>query len=110
MTSYGGRYLLPLSTDTYGFGNIFVIDLFYTLPLIALWFTYVFLKKKAARKTLSIILAMWIVIYPAFTFFAKYEAEDTFAASLGAQGKPYSRMMSSAEPLQAFLWRGVVQA
>ncbi len=50
MTAYGGRYLLPFSSLTYSFDNIFVIDFFYTLPLIALWFIYIFLKKKPLRK------------------------------------------------------------
>lgn len=110
MTSYGGRYLLPFSTDTYSLNNIFVIDLFYTIPLIVFWFVYIFLRKKTSRRIFSIVGAIWIVLYPAFTFVAKHITENTFASSLNVQWRSYSRMMSSPEPLQAFLWRGVVQA
>ena len=34
MTAYGGRYLIPFSSLTYSFDNIFVVDLFYTIPLV----------------------------------------------------------------------------
>lgn len=110
MTSYGGRYLLPFSSLTYSFDNIFVIDLFYTLPLIVLWVVYIFLRKKAWRKIRYTIGAIWIVIYPAFTFFSKNVATHAFKASLSAENISYSRMITTPEPLQAFLWRAVVQS
>lgn len=34
MTTYGMRWFLPFDSTTYSFDNIFVIDLFYTIPLI----------------------------------------------------------------------------
>lgn len=110
MTSYGGRYLLPFSSFTYSFDNIFVIDLFYTLPLIALWFVYIFIKKTSFRKIRYRIGAIRILIYPAFTFFSKNIATHAFQSSLSTQQISYTRMMTAPEPLQAFLWRAVVQS
>jgi|GEM_PF-5913683 len=109
MTSYGGRYLLPFTSDTFSFNNIFVIDLFYTIPLIILWFGYIVIKKKAVRHLWYIIGALWIIAYPVFTFIAKHVAANAFSSSLESQNINYNRMMTSPEPLQAFLWRGVVQ-
>lgn len=109
MTSYGGRYLLPFSTATYSFDNIFVIDFFYTIPLIIIWFIYVSLRKPSTKKIIYLIGAAWVLIYPAFTFFAKNIATHAFQASLSTKGISYNDITTSPEPLQAFLWRGVVR-
>lgn len=109
MTAYGGRYLLPFSSLTYSFDNIFVVDAFYTTLLIVLWRVYIFLRKKSARKIWYLIGAVWIIIYPIFSIVSKSVASDAFADSLQEQWVNYSRMITTPEPLQTFLWRGVVQ-
>ncbi len=109
MTTYGIRFLLPFSSTTFSADNIFVIDLIYTIPLIVLWLIYTFLKKVRARRIVKIISWVWLILYPLFTLFAKHIVTEKFTDSLDAKNISYSRVYTTPEPLQAFLWRGVVQ-
>lgn len=109
MTSYGIRWFLPFTSQTFSLGNIFVIDLFYTVPLILLWTIYIFLKKVTHRRILKTISRIWLLAYPLFSMFAQQEVKEVFTANLDAQHITYGRMYVTPEPLQAFLWRAVVK-
>ncbi len=109
MTSYGTRFLLPFTDATFSRDNIFVVDMFYTIPLIIIWFVYLFLRKKSWRKMRYRIGAVWILIYPLFTMITKQVVNNVFANSLHEQQVESTKIKTSPEPLQAFLRRGVAK-
>lgn len=110
MTSYGIRLLLPFTDRTFSLNNIFVIDFFYTLPLILLWFIYVLLRKQRARHIIKLFSWAWILLYALTTFVTQYYVADVFTDSLDKQQITHSRIFVTPEPLQTFLWHGVVQS
>ena len=110
MTNYGIRFLLPFSDATLSLNNIFVIDLIYSIPLIILWFIYVFVKKHATRRIIKTISRVWLIVYPLFTFVTQHYVTKVFEGSLDAQNIQHSRIFTTSEPLQTFLRHGVVQA
>ncbi len=110
MTNYGIRFLLPFSDATLSLNNIFVIDLIYSIPLIILWFIYVFVKKHATRRIIKTISRVWLIVYPLFSFIMQHHAKSIFINSLDAQSISHSRVFTTSEPLQVFLWHGVVQS
>lgn len=110
MTNYGIRFLLPFSDATLSLNNIFVIDLIYSIPLIILWFIYVFVKKHATRRIIKTISWVWLIVYPLFSFIMQNHAKNTFIDSLNTQNIPHSRIFTTSEPLQTFLRHGVVKS
>lgn len=109
MTTYGIRRFLPFDGTTYSFDNIFVIDLFYSIPLILFRLVMIFLKNKLSRKILWIAGAAWMLIYPIASLLMKNVATDVFTQSLQQHNMSAARLYTAPEPLQTFLRHGIAK-
>lgn len=110
-TTWGTQLFWPFSREGIAFYNVFVIDPFYTVPFMAL-LIWAATKKKhdPMRQRLN---ALGLIIssgYLAFTFVAKYEANQAFEENLSRQGIEYEDYISKPTPFNAILWAVTVKA
>jgi len=107
MTVYGTQLFLPLTNYPYGVGSVFIIDLFYTLPLLigVGWA----LKTRGGgyglrANTVGLVLS---TVYLAWGVFAQQQASRVANASLAAQSIAAERVLVTPTAFNSLLWRVV---
>jgi inner membrane protein len=107
-TSYGTQLFWPLMPTPTAWSSIFIIDPFYTAPLImAVLLGLAFgLRDKMARAPL-IALAL-SSLYLGSTLAGKSMAEQRVEAQLAHQGIQAEALFSTPTPLNSLLWRVIV--
>ncbi|HVJ44947.1 MAG TPA: metal-dependent hydrolase, partial [Luteolibacter sp.] len=109
-TVYGTSVLWPFSNARIGFNNLFIIDPFYTLPLLVtlVWLAFLRTKKQLPKRRR---LCWWGLglssAYVALSFGAKQLASEGFDADLKRRGISYSRRL---ERLSADLGKGRLES
>jgi inner membrane protein len=106
-TTYGTQILQPFSNQLFSFNSIFIIDLFYTLPLIGGVAVALFMGTKSSRRR----WANWIgiglsTIYLLAGFTVKSHVNNTFEQNFERQGIQPEQYMTTPTPLNIFLWTG----
>lgn len=108
-TSYGTQLFWPLKPTPASWSSIYIIDPFFTLPLLlaVLWMAirgYAPGRGTALRWTLY-----WCVLYLALSLGFKQLAQAHVRAQLHKQGHTVSAMFSSPQPFNILLWRVVAR-
>lgn len=103
MTTYGMRYFLPRSGQTYSTDNVFVVDFWAWVITIGGLVVYLFsqVKKKIAQAILILV-----GIYFACTFALQAYVHEVFRSNYWSWVNIGKTM---PEPFQPFLWRHIVQ-
>ncbi len=110
MTVYGTQLALPFSNHPFGVDSIFIIDLFYTLPLLVgvIWVLatrgehqgHIGQRANAVGLVLS-------TVYLAWGFAAQQQVEQIARASLAQQGIVAEHLLVTPTPFNTVLWRVV---
>jgi inner membrane protein len=109
-TTYGTQYLLPFSHTLVGFNNINVVDIFFTLPFLALVIAFLCMKRDTPRRTKTAWAGLsYAIIYILFTFGNKYYVSRHFEAELKRQNIPSTELSTSPALFQNFLWCAIAQ-
>jgi len=104
-TTYGTQLFLPFSDYRVAFNNIFVADLFYTIPLLLGVIAALFFARQSNKRQLMNWTGIGVSsIYMLFTFGAKFYTNGIFEKNLKAQNIQYERYTTSPTPLNAFFW------
>lgn len=109
-TTYGTRILYPLTKSYYSLNNVFVVDLFYTLPLliavIALWI----LKNKNPKRSkiinISLILSTGYLLWGLIVREVIYSKFETI---LQEKNIAVEKMTVVPTPFNTFLWQVVAK-
>lgn len=108
-TSYGTQLFWPLRPTPAKWSSIFIIDPFYTVPLlVAVVAALLFGYGPRVRKGLIAALG-WGVVYLGLSLGAKTLAEQRVLRTVAQDGIPIARVFSTPQPFNILLWRVVVQ-
>jgi inner membrane protein len=108
---YGTQVLEPFAPHRVWFGNMFIIDPLFTLPLL-LPLLLVLRSRPGSRWRTWLPRAGMLAaaLYVSASFLLQQQANDRFAAAIEAQGIPARQWHSSAAPLTTLYWRCLVDA
>jgi inner membrane protein len=109
--SYGTMILEPFSSKRISINNLFIIDLFFLVPiLICLILAMVWGRKNPARRMkIATITSCWLCIYFLASLVIKQIANNHFDQLLTARGIVKERMMTAPTFSNIFLWRMVAE-
>jgi len=108
MTVYGTQLALPFTDRPYGVGSVFIIDLFYTLPLLA--GTGWALRLRGAGRHALAANAVGLVLSTAYLgwgMWAQQQVTGVARQALAAQGIVADRLLVTPTPFNTLLWRVV---
>ena len=112
-TTYGTKVFAPFSGYPASFDNLFIIDLFFTIPLLVAVVIGFFVKPKDWKKGKGIRSAWWCLgvscFYVGLSFWAKYSVGKAFEADLARRGVAWQRKMEAPTPFNIVLWRALVE-
>lgn len=109
LTSYGTQLFWPLRPIPASWSSVFIIDPFYTLPLLLTVLAgLVFGLRPAMCRALTCVLLIGAT-YLAASLGAKQWAEHTVARFLHEQGYQPVALFSAPQPLNIILWRVVAR-
>lgn len=109
LTSYGTQLLWPLRPTPASWSSVFIIDPFYTLPLLIGVLVALFTGlRPAVCKALGGLLLIGAG-YLLASQAAKHWAEDRVRDMLADQGRTPVAMFSAAQPFNIVLWRVVAR-
>jgi len=106
-TAYGTQLFWPLKPVPASWSSIFIVDPFFTLPLLlaVLWAA---LRGRAHSRALYGTL-IWCVVYLGLSLAAKHTVETRARAALQAAGYTVVETFSVPQPLSILLWRVVTK-
>ncbi|OYV05910.1 MAG: hypothetical protein CFE26_09095 [Verrucomicrobiales bacterium VVV1] len=108
-TVYGTMVFSPFSNYRVGFNNLFIIDLFYTLPLLVTLVWGGFLTKKDPKRLKLCVRGLLISTgYVGLSLGAKFWVSSAFDADLARRKVKFERRMEAPTPFNILLWRSVV--
>ena len=108
MTIYGTQVFWPFDKTPQAIPVLFIIDPFFSLPIVFGCFAALILKRKSTlgHRLNSIGLSI-SVAYLAWSIFAWQFAENKVKGKLKQQSISYSQLITSASPFNTLLWRVV---
>jgi len=110
-TTYGTSVLWPFSEHRIAFNNLFIIDPFYTLPLIIslIWLAFYRSKKNQPKRTRILHWGLGLSsAYVGFSFAMKLLVSSSIEADLTRRGVEYERRTESPTAFNTLLWRAIV--
>ena len=108
-TVYGTQVFYPFSDYRVGFNNLFIIDPFFTLPMLVTVVWLAFLKKKDPKRLkLGVRGLILSSAYVALSLGAKAWVSSGFDADLAGRKVAFQRRMEGPTPFNVLLWRSVV--
>lgn len=109
MTVYGTQIFYPFSSYPYALSRLFIIDPFYTIPLI-LGLAYFVLAKTSVmnRRNVLIAIAGWTTFYMIVAIVFGTYANHRFKEALNQQAIDYRQQQTFNAPFNIFVWRTVV--
>lgn len=109
-TTYGTQLFLPFSDYRVGLNNVFIIDLFYTLPLLISLIVCLFLRRDSRwRHRLNTAVLVISTGYLALSLVNKQLIDRQFERDFAQQNIPYQRYLTGVTPLNIFLWYGIAE-
>jgi inner membrane protein len=108
---YGTSVLWPFSDHRAGFNHLFIIDLFFTLPMLTalVWLAFLRSRKQLPRRRRLNAWGLGISsAYALLSVGMKFAASAGFEADLARRGVEYQRRMEAPTPFNIILWRAVV--
>ena len=110
LTTYGTQLFLPFSDYRVNSNSLFIIDLFFTLPLIisviACWIIKVGNPKRTIWNWSGLVLS---VLYVLLGFTTKSYASHQFEKSLAEKGIQTNHRMTGVTPFNILLWYTVAE-
>lgn len=104
-TTWGTQLFWPFSNYGVAFYNIFVADLFYTVPLLVCVVAAACYSRLNVKRQYLIYAGLGISSsYLVFSFVAKATADQAFKESLQQQQISYSAYISKPTPLNTVFW------
>ncbi|MBE0440325.1 MAG: metal-dependent hydrolase [Gammaproteobacteria bacterium] len=108
LTVYGTQLFWPFMPSPYSGGSVFIIDLFYTLPLL-LGFIAIVLRPNTLTSQLTIKTGLTLsCIYLAWGLLAQNWVADNAKRDLAAQHIKTEKILVTATPFNTLLWRILV--
>ncbi len=111
-TVYGTQLLWPITEHPFGVSSVFIIDPFYTLPLlISLFVAYKKDWHSSAARTATAFALVVSSVYLLWGYAAKNIAEDKIIQAFvdqGHQPEEIVAIVSTPMPLTSVLWRAVI--
>lgn len=110
-TVYGTSVGWPLPLPRVAFNQLFIVDFFLTMPLLAalLWLAFLRGKKQLPqRRRLNAWGLGLAAAYVLLSVAMKFAASAGFAADLARRGVVFQRRMEAPTPFNILLWRAVV--
>jgi inner membrane protein len=110
-TVYGTSVLWPFSDHRVGFNHLFIIDLFFTMPMLVALFWLAFLRDKKRQSQRRRLNAWGLGLstgYAVLSVAMKLSASAGFDADLERRGVSYDRRMEAPTPFNIVMWRAVV--
>lgn len=109
-TSYGTQVFQPFSNYTASFNSIFIIDPFYTLPLLGGVISALFMRRQLfKRRWINYIGLGLSSAYMLAGFFIKAHVNAVFEDNFSRQQITVEQYMTTPMPLTEFLWVGYAQ-
>lgn len=109
-TAYGTQLFLPFSNYRVSWSNIFIIDFFYTAPLLIGIIACLFLPRNSPRRRFWNNAGLAISsLYLLLSFGMKIVANRHFEHAFAQQKIPQVRYLTGVTPLNIFLWYGVAE-
>lgn len=109
-TVYGTQVFAPFSEYRAGFNNLFIIDFFFTGPLLLSLVILIFLHRENRYRAMIVWTGLIIsTTYVLLSFGAKGIAHAQFTRALNEQKIPHTRLMTAPTPLNIVLWRCVAE-
>ncbi len=110
-TNYGTMLLYPFSMERIAWRTIFIIDPLFTLPLLIVTITVLFMGKRSLRRRRTVIVGLSISsVYLLITFAVKVHVSNVVTASLREQHIAYQKFMTSPAFFNNILWSTVVKS
>ncbi|MBX3741815.1 MAG: metal-dependent hydrolase [Akkermansiaceae bacterium] len=110
-TVYGTSVLWPFTEKRIAFNNLFIIDPFYTVPLLVtlVWLAFLRTKKQLAKRRRLCWWGLGLSSgYVAVSLLAKWAASAGFDADLRKRGVTFTRRMEAPTTFNILFWRSVV--
>lgn len=110
-TVYGTQLLDPLSRQRFGLNNFFIIDLMFTLPMLA-WIVAALFRHKVpghASRGWAFGCGGVLAAYVVFSFTVQAMASQRFQRELAREGIEPIRSEISAAPFTTLIWRGLFE-
>lgn len=110
-TVYGTSVLWPFSNHRVGFNHLFIIDFFFTLPMLVTLTWLAFLRTKKQLPQRRRLNAWGLGLASAYALLSvgmKFVASAGFDADLARRGVTFERRMEAPTPFNILLWRSVV--
>lgn len=109
-TAYGTQLFLPFSDYRVGLNNVFIIDFFYTLPLLIAMIICLCLPRESRKRWLINMAALTIsTAYLGLSLVNKQVVGKQFERAFAEQHIPYKRYLTGVSPLNIWLWYGVAE-
>ncbi len=106
LTVYGTQIFWPLWSYPVGFGSVFIIDPFYTVPLLTGVIAALVMSRSGQRGFRFNAITLGLSsLYLVWSLAAQYYVTQVVEASLASRSLAYDRLLVSAGPLNTLLWR-----
>ncbi len=110
-TSYGTQVFQPFSNYSLSFNSIFIIDPFFTLPLLSGIVIALFLKRRSQPRRWANWLGIGISsLYLLLGFGIKQHVNNVFESNFDRQNIMPEQYMTTPSPMNVFLWTGYAEA
>ena len=106
-TTYGTQIFWPLSRYPFALSSIFIIDLFYTLPLLVGFFYYLRSKAKEVNRNFAFGVLIFTTSYLLLGGALKIWAQTEFKKSLQQQGIEPQFFTTKTAPFTIFQWTAI---
>ena len=111
LTNWGTQLFWPFSSFRAALNTIFIIDLFYTIPLIIGCVAAGFFARSSRKRRLWNTAGLTISsAYLLLGFFTKAQAENSFHSALNQQNITYERLFTNPAPLTTVFWYGLAES
>ena len=113
LTTYGTQLWLPFSRERVAHSSIFLVDFFYTLPMLFLMIAGAFYYKKRKKRRMLNYLGLGIsTAYLCFTLVNKVFVTKHFEKALTEQNIEYNegRLLTGPTPLNNWMWQSVAES
>ena len=110
-TVYGTSVLWPFAEHRVGFNHLFIIDFFYTIPLLVslVWMAFLRTKKQFPKRRRIGGWGLGLSTgYVLLSVGMKFVASAGFEADLARREVGFERRMEAPTPFNILLWRSVV--
>ncbi len=109
-TVYGTQILAPFNDLRASLDNLFIIDLFFTVPILVGLVAVMFMAREGRRRRLwGIAVVSWLLCYTAMSFGMQAWAKSEFERRLAADAIEVERIQVTATLSNIVLWRMVAE-